>query len=1006
VAWLLDTTNGTPSRGFSVVATEFALGNYTFVHEIGHNQGANHARGDGFGGAPAWGGIFEDSNGYRFEGASGTLHRTVMAYSPGSRIGRFSNPDRNFDGEPTGIGPASDPESADNARTLNITIPVVEKYLEAPKVEVEPKSYLAPRDGGTVEVTVTSNGDWTATCDEDWVVITAGSGNGDGSFQVEVLANTSRLERSAIVEVKRGLIVAEFLINQEASVPPNVPVLINPSSLATGVDRTVTLRTGVFQDGDGDTHVATQWQIDNNPRFTSPEFDEEESSGDLTSIEVPDGVLGYRTQYYWRVRFKDSNDSWSDWSSTWRFTTETLPSRPGLVSPFDEAAGVSVTATLRASSFSDPDGHGHGATQWQIDDAVHFATLVWDELDSDVDKTSEEIPSGTLNYGQTYYWRVRYEDTNGGWSPWSETFSFSTSSQPTSPPIAPTLVSPAGNATGLGLMPTLVTSAFSDPDDDGHAATEWQVDDDSTFGSPEWQSIDDDQDKTSQTIPAGRLSHGTTYFWRARHQDSRWSWGAWSAAISFTTEIPITFAPAKPVLVSPKDGTIRTSATPLLEAGPFSDADAHAHAESEWQVDDDPAFANPEWVQVDGSGDKTTELVSPNTLSFNRSYFWRVRYKDSSGAWSDWSEPWSFTTDVAESLKITASEIDPAEETFVLSWDSREGREYRVQKSTDLRNWIGMNELYVGTGEIMTVHLGMNATLSGQFFRVIDSEDVVVESSLLLEVPSGSFQMGDAFAEADIDERPVHTVEVSSFFVQATEVTHAQMADVLNWAENAGLVTVAGSTVSNVEGASQILLQMNHPNAHLSWDGAEFVVAAGFEEHPVVGVSWYGAVAYCDFRTRMEANGLTRCYDLSDWSCDFEATGYRLPTEAEWEMAARMAASNAGKTWRYPFGNQIDPSKANYTRAEDATIAVGSYPGIAGLGDMAGNVWEWCHDRYSATYYSRSAAKDPVGPETGSTRVLRGGSWNSAANDCRVTDRFFREPTSEGDAIGFRPVRR
>lgn len=277
-----------------------------------------------------------------------------------------------------------------------------------------------------------------------------------------------------------------------------------------------------------------------------------------------------------------------------------------------------------------------------------------------------------------------------------------------------------------------------------------------------------------------------------------------------------------------------------------------------------------------------------------------------------------------------------------------------------------------------------------------------------VEIPAGNFQMGDSFDEGDSDERPVHKVNVSRFYMQSTEVTNAQMAEVMNWAYAEGLVTASTNSVRNVNGSQQELLQMDDPDIRLSWSGSEILVDAGYESHPAVEMTWYGAVSYCQFRSQMD--GLTPCYDFSDWSCDFAASGYRLPTEAEWEKAARLAAANAGETWRYPFGNSVDSTKANYNLNNGGTQDVASYPATAGLHDIAGNVYEWCHDWYGSSYYSSSPGSDPPGPASGSKRVIRGGSWyspaNSPANSCRVAYRVKIDPGHSHQGWGFRPVRR
>jgi formylglycine-generating enzyme required for sulfatase activity len=155
------------------------------------------------------------------------------------------------------------------------------------------------------------------------------------------------------------------------------------------------------------------------------------------------------------------------------------------------------------------------------------------------------------------------------------------------------------------------------------------------------------------------------------------------------------------------------------------------------------------------------------------------------------------------------------------------------------------------------------------------------------------------------------------------------------------------------------------------------------EDHPVVRVSWDEAQAYCE------------------WA------GGRLPTEAEWEYAARGGKDGL----KYPWGNEITPDNANYSGSKwKGTSPVRSYPANAwGLYDMAGNVWEWIADWYGKDYYatlpSDKPAEDPRGPKSGTVRVLRGGSFNSDARNLRAAFRGRGAPGDRGGVVGFRCVR-
>ena len=179
------------------------------------------------------------------------------------------------------------------------------------------------------------------------------------------------------------------------------------------------------------------------------------------------------------------------------------------------------------------------------------------------------------------------------------------------------------------------------------------------------------------------------------------------------------------------------------------------------------------------------------------------------------------------------------------------------------------------------------------------------------------------------------------------------------------------------------------------------------DKNPVEQVRWSDAARYCNARSELE--GLQPCYDLNTWECDFEANGYRLPTEAEWEYACR-----AGTKTAYYFGN--DPSRLkDYAWFEENSRTkprpVGQKPPNPwGLYDMCGNVWEWCNDFYKVDYYQESPKDNPRGPKTGETKVVRGGAWKFSAESCRSAYRYNENPGYADvcfgyDIYGFRCVR-
>ena len=283
-------------------------------------------------------------------------------------------------------------------------------------------------------------------------------------------------------------------------------------------------------------------------------------------------------------------------------------------------------------------------------------------------------------------------------------------------------------------------------------------------------------------------------------------------------------------------------------------------------------------------------------------------------------------------------------------------------------------------------------------------------------IPGGEYEMGchEEPNSCLSDELPVHTVYVDPFYIDKREVTNQQYVAALNWAwSQGGLIAVSTAGVVHKLG------DLNTPYcdttdsssySRVIWNDQScmFSTDPNHESHPIPVVSWFGAAAYSNWRSAME--GRTPSYNTDTWECDFAATGYRLPTEAEWEKAARGGMHCPYQ--RYPWGDVVEGTIANYWESGDpyelghdlSTTPVGFYTGELhyrvdfgwpgsqdsyqtsdgmngyGLYDMAGNVWEWCHDRYSATYYQNyvdaGSPPNPHGPDTGGERVERGGSWH------------------------------
>ena len=228
----------------------------------------------------------------------------------------------------------------------------------------------------------------------------------------------------------------------------------------------------------------------------------------------------------------------------------------------------------------------------------------------------------------------------------------------------------------------------------------------------------------------------------------------------------------------------------------------------------------------------------------------------------------------------------------------------------------------------------------------------------MILLPGGSFTMGNAKGSAD--EQP-HKVTVSAFYIDKYKVSQEEYLKVVN--ENPA-----------------------------KWKG---------KDNPVEEVRWSDAVRYCNLRSKLD--GLKPCYDLTTWECDFSANGYRLPTEAEWEFAAR-----AGKSTRFSFGDDLDYAMVdNYAwttdNSADVTHPVGKKTANAfGLYDIYGNVFEWCQDWFGP--YTPDDKVNPTGPASGTDRIYRGGSWGNGPADSRAAARGGLAPESRLSSFGFRLV--
>ena len=326
------------------------------------------------------------------------------------------------------------------------------------------------------------------------------------------------------------------------------------------------------------------------------------------------------------------------------------------------------------------------------------------------------------------------------------------------------------------------------------------------------------------------------------------------------------------------------------------------------------------------------------------------------------------------------------------------GSDHRLEISSDLgmNQWRTLLTVRATKPALQFLVTNTLVTVSKvQFYRL------VVEGSNqppagMAWIPGGEFRMGSALG--DDNAAPAHTVTLHSYYLDRFEVSKALWDNVRNWAIKGGY-------------------------------GIDQVGSGKASSHPITTISWFDMVKWCNARSEREGRspayfsdpGLTRIYRTGRqqpfvrWD-----TGYRLPTEAEWERGARGGATGH----RFPWSDSdfINHKRANYTSVLNGafddnvtpgyhpafaigsrpfTSSVGSFPSNGfGLYDMAGNVWEWCWDEFAL--YPIQPQADPRGPEGNSSKVLRGGGWQFSANYCTVSGRDYGVPTNPNPSIGFR----
>ncbi len=282
----------------------------------------------------------------------------------------------------------------------------------------------------------------------------------------------------------------------------------------------------------------------------------------------------------------------------------------------------------------------------------------------------------------------------------------------------------------------------------------------------------------------------------------------------------------------------------------------------------------------------------------------------------------------------------------------------KAESAYELNNFCEAKEYYLQILEV-------NSEDETALLRIKDCREIALPPAGMVFVKGGSFSMGSN--SGDIDEKPIHQVTISSFYIDQYEVTNKEFCVFLN-------------AKGNQQEEDCYWINVDDEDCFIKNKNGRFRPERGYAEHPVVNVSWYGARAYAKWANK------------------------RLPTEAEWEFAARGGILS--KNTLYAGGNKINEVAWWDGNSNSSTQPVGQkLPNELNLFDMSGNVWEWCSDWYDIEYYKVSEKQDPQGPSFGDFRVLRGGGWVVVEHEIRCTMRNYNPSDTYNFALGFRCVK-
>ena len=275
----------------------------------------------------------------------------------------------------------------------------------------------------------------------------------------------------------------------------------------------------------------------------------------------------------------------------------------------------------------------------------------------------------------------------------------------------------------------------------------------------------------------------------------------------------------------------------------------------------------------------------------------------------------------------------------------------------------------------------------------------------MIHVKGGTFKMGNSKTNKDNkDESPVHTVKVDDFYIGKYEVTVKEYRSFIS----SNNYDFGKYFYHKMPSSPDTTWWQGHPETEEYYDKVALKWWGWKNQNPMQHVTWFEAVSYCNWLS--DGLGYDKCYYYSSSEggilCDYSKNGFRLPTEAEWEYAARGGKNN--ENYKYSGSDNI----GTVGWYDENTFLIGpknvgtKKPNSLGIYDMTGNVWEWCNDFYSPKFYKNSSSDNPINKTPTGFRVIRGGSWHYKEGYATVTSRDGPKPSYTNYNYGFRVVRK